>query len=237
MNFTNSMNFIRPKVINKQKNKPKIKKATNVFISIGRKCGVRYNIEKVIGKKETHFFDWLITDMKCVNAILKTNDIKNLINLSTVKKDKKNPYGFTKNTYRYHITSLSYCESLHDVPSGSGKQQELALVQRYVRRYNRLIKIIKNNNINIFFIRNGDINEIERNQFIKNILNHNSNCNFKLVECSYTTKSNSRYYTNINLNNYKIDTSRDIGDWKLTNFNWKNIFNEIKKIKVFYTLG
>ena len=110
--------------------------------------------------------------------------------------------------FRYHILSLSHCESLHDVPSKSGKKQEIALVQRYLRRYHRLIKIIKNNNIKIYFVRNGNITESEKNEFIKNILNHNKKCNFKLVECNYNNKTNNKYYTNINLNNYKIDTSK-----------------------------
>ena len=64
---------MRPKLIKKiikpTKIKPKKIKSNEIFISIGKKCGVRYNIEKFIGKKETHFFDWLITDMKTVNTI------------------------------------------------------------------------------------------------------------------------------------------------------------------------
>lgn len=227
----NSMSFIRPKVRKRKINKPKNIKSNEIFISIGRKCGVRYNIEKFIGKKETHFFDWIITDMQCVNSIFNTNDIDKLINLSTIKKDEKNPFGFTKHTFRYHFTSFSHCESLHDVPSKSGKKQEIALVQRYVRRYHRLIKLIKNDNIKIYFIRNGNISVSEKNEFIKNILKHNNKCNFKLIECTNIKKSNSKYYTNINLNNYKIDSSKDSLGWKLTNYKWKNIFQDIKKIK------
>ena len=166
--------------------------------------------------------------MKSVNTIFETKDINNLINLTTIKKDEKNPYGFTKNNYRYHFTSFSHCESLHDVPSKSGKRQEIALVQRYLRRYHRLIKLIKNDNIKIYFIRNGNITESEKNEFIKNILDHNKKCNFKLVECNYNNKTNNKYYTNINLNNYKINTSINSEDWKLTNFKWKSIFQDIK---------
>ena len=226
------MDFMRP-IFYKSKNKPKIlekmKKQNEVFISIGRKCGVRHNIQKFLGKKETHFFDWLITDMNSVNKVIGSKDINFLINSETVKKDQKNPFGFTKNTYRYHITSLSHCESLHDVPSGSNKKQELALVQRYVRRYHRLINLIKEKNIKIYFVRNGNITETERNEFIKNVLSHNNNCNFKLVECNYVSKLNSKYYTNINLNNYKTDSDKNEEDWKLTNFKWKNIFDDLKK--------
>ena len=36
--------------------------------------------------------------MKSVNTIFSAKDINNLINSSTIKKDEKNPYGFTKNT-------------------------------------------------------------------------------------------------------------------------------------------
>ena len=231
MNFLNSMSFMRPNHVKKIKSKPTKRKINEIFISIGRKCGVRYNIEKFIGKKETHFFDWLITDMKSVNTIFKTKDINNLIDLSKIKKDEKNPFGFTNNTYRYHFTSFSHCESLHDVPSNSGKKQEIALVQRYIRRYHRLIKLIKKNNIKIYFVRNGNISETEKNEFINNILNHNNKCNFKLVECTNNNKPNSKYYTNINLNNYKIDSSKVSSEWKLTNYNWKSIFLDIKKIK------
>lgn len=225
------MTFMRPNSIKKKLIKPKKIKTKEIFISIGKKCGVRHNIEKFIGKKETHFFDWLITDMKTVNTIFETKDINNLINLTKIKKDEKNPYGFTKNNYRYHFTSLSHCESLHDVPSKSGKKQEIALVERYIRRYHRLIKLIKSDKHKIYFIRNGNISESEKNDFIKNILNHNSDCNFKLVECTNSNKTNSKYYTSINLNNYKIDSSKESLGWKLINYKWKSIFQDIKKIK------
>lgn len=231
MNFIDLMTFMRPKPINKNKIKPKKIKSNKIFISIGKKCGIRHNIQKFIGAKETHFFDWLITDMKSVNSIFNTKDINDLINISKIKKDEKNPFGFTNDTYRYHFTSFSHCESLHDVPSNSGKRQEIALVERYVRRYHRLIKLIKNDNIKIYFVRNGNISETEKNEFIKNILNHNNKCNFRLVECTYSNKPNSKYYININLNNYKVDDSNNSQDWKLTNFKWKNIFHDIKKIK------
>ena len=65
------------------------------------------------------------------------------------------------------FTSFSHCESLHDVPSKSGKRQEIALVQRYLRRYHRLIKLIKNDNIKIYFIRNGNITESEKKNLLK----------------------------------------------------------------------
>ena len=35
-----------------------------VFISIGTACNVKNQIDKHTGKKETLFFDWLMTDVK-----------------------------------------------------------------------------------------------------------------------------------------------------------------------------
>ena len=46
-----------------------------VFISIGTACNVKNQIDKHTGKKETLFFDWLMTDMNSVISILKCNNI------------------------------------------------------------------------------------------------------------------------------------------------------------------
>ena len=165
-----------------------------IFISIGKKCGVKWNINKYIGKKETQLFDWLITDMNSVNKIINTQNIHTLINAHTVKRSKTNPYGFTKANARYCVTSLSKCESLHDVASNHSKTHVNELINRLIRRYNRLINVIKNNKLKIYFIRNGEITNAEKKIFINGIIKINPNCNFKLVECSNSIKQNSKYF-------------------------------------------
>ena len=46
-----------------------------MFISIGKNCSVKYNIDKFTVSKETLFFDWLMTDMDSVNMILGIENI------------------------------------------------------------------------------------------------------------------------------------------------------------------
>ena len=36
-------------------------------------------------------------------------------------------------------------------------------------------------------------------------------------------------YPILNLNNYKTDSDKNEEDWKLSNFKWKNIFDDLKK--------
>jgi hypothetical protein len=196
------------------------------FISIGKKCGVKWNINKHIEKKETQLFDWLITDMNSVNKIINTQNINTLINKDTVKRSKTNPFGITKQNARYYVTTLSKCESLHDVSSNHTNKQVNELIKRLIRRYNRLINLIKNNNLKIYFIRNGEITNMEKNIFINSIIKINPNCNFKLVECCDSIKQNSKYYKNINLNNFKLHNVKS--DWKLSQYNWKSIINNIR---------
>ena len=85
-----------------------------MFISIGYKCDVKYNIDKFIGEKPTFFFDWLMTDMRSVNTILGSNNIDNILNFENIIQNPKNPrHG---NNSVMNIKSLSFCQSLHDVP-------------------------------------------------------------------------------------------------------------------------
>ena len=67
---------------------------------------------------------------------------------------------------------------------------------------------------------------MEKNIFINSIIKINPNCNFKLVECCNSIKQNSKYYKHINLNNFKLPNVKS--DWKLSQYNWKSIFNNIR---------
>ncbi len=64
----------------------------SIFISIGNACNVKYQIDKNTTKKETLFFDWLMTDMQSVVKVFEHyNNIDEILNLSTVKQDINNP--------------------------------------------------------------------------------------------------------------------------------------------------
>lgn len=215
MNF---MSFMRPKTkhSNNENNK--------VYISIGTKCGVKFNIDRYIKIKETQFFDWLITDMESVNKILQTNNISSIINNRNLTIESR---GYNYITKKVTISSLSKCISLHDLPKRYTNKDINNFITKYIRRYNRLINIIKNNKLKIYFIRHGYIDIKQKNTFIHSVLKINPICNFKLVECSNSPKPNNKNYIFIDLKNFKNNNKKD--SWKLLNYNWNKIFNYINR--------
>ena len=201
-----------------------------MFISIGYKCDVKYNIDKFIGKKPTFFFDWLMTDMPSVNTILGPNNIDSILNFENIIQNPKNPRH--ANNSVMNIKSLSFCQSLHDVPFKYIKSDINNFIEKYKRRYNRIIDAILNNKSVIYFIRRGKIKINEKEDFIKNIKNINSKCNFKLVELLEQKNKNDyfkseKYFISINLDNYRIKPRRT--SWTSTEWDWDKIFNDIKK--------
>jgi predicted ATP-dependent protease len=110
------------------------------FISIGTACNVKHQIDKHCGKKNTLFFDWLMTDMKSVITIISSN-------IDTILENVvKEPDGI-------YIKSLSYCVAIHDSMDD--------FVEKYNRRYARLMETIKSDK-KIYFLRFGAIDEFEQ---------------------------------------------------------------------------
>lgn len=201
-----------------------------MFISIGQACDVKYNIDKFTGSKETLFFDWLMTDMVSVNEVLCTENIDDILYFENIIQNPKN--NRHENKSRIIIKSLSYCESIHDIPISYNSSHINNFIEKYKRRYNRIIKAILNNTSVIYFIRKGQITETEKNIFINNIQNINPNCEFKLVELLEQGTNNNyfifeRYFISVNLDNYRIKPVRD--KWISDCWDWKQIFSDISK--------
>lgn len=121
-----------------------------------------------------------MTDMTCVNKILGTDNIDSILFLENIINNPINPIHGTYS--RILIKSLSFCESIHDIPVSYDSSHINNFIEKYKRRYNRIIETILNNKSVIYFIRKGEITDSEKNIFIKNIQNINSKCEFKLVE-------------------------------------------------------
>ena len=201
-----------------------------MFISIGRVCDVKYNIDKFIGPKKTFFFDWLMTDMNSVNKILSVDNIDNILFFKNIIQNPKKP--IHKENSRIIIKSLSFCESIHDIPISYNDSHINKFIEKYKRRYNRIIDSILNNKSMIYFIRKGKITTDEKNIFIKIIQKINSNCDFKLVELVEQKISNNyfiykKYFISINLDNYRIKSIKN--SWKSECWDWKQIFTDISK--------
>jgi len=196
-----------------------------MFISIGAACDVKYNIDKFSDAKHTLFFDWLMVDMASVNKIIGSNNIDDILFFENIIQDPK------QENAKILIKSLSYCVSIHDGPVDNPGHVN-NYIEKYKRRYNRIIETILNNKSVIYFIRRGQITTDEKNTFINNITNINPGCKFKLVELLEQEKINNhfiteQYFISVNLDNYRIKPVRN--HWTSDCWNWKEMFSDISK--------
>jgi hypothetical protein len=197
------------------------------YISIGNACSVKYNIDKYKGKCETLFFDWLITSMNSVIDILSSSNINTILYFDNIVRDINNPY-HNKNS-RIIIKSLDFCCSIHDFPAYYSDNDIINFIDKYTRRFNRIIEYIKSNE-KICFIRNGFVSDPEIDKFIETIKKINPNCDFTLIVIDYNNKNIN---TNLIKKNHLLFINLNIkkpneNDWTLQFLNWKKIFSLIE---------
>lgn len=205
-----------------------------VYISIGHRCDVKYQIDKHNHKIETLFFDWLMTSMASVIEILSCDDINKILCVDNIIRDASNPYQDDKS--RMIIKSLNSCVSVHDVPRNFTKKDILDFIDKYKRRFDRIIKYIKSEE-KIYFIRNDsidaftkqNIDEYTRQTFIDTILKINPKCNFALVIIDNNTINTPgiiKYDHCLHIKiNYPIPSTYH---WTKEHLQWGKIFSDIK---------
>ena len=171
----------------------------------GNACAVRQSIiNYTTNSNETQFFDWLVTSMKSVNQILENTPIifeSNYI------------YPNPLNTTSINFKNFDLVTSHHDIHEFNDNSIN-EITEKYIRRKERLIKTIKEQN-KINFIRycknQQNIEEEQILIFYKNIKNINPNLLFNFILISdyndllipsELLKDNFIY---INLNNYLND--------------------------------
>ena len=212
------------------------------FISLGRHCATSYNIRKYIDSNiETQFFDWLRTDFKCVLEVLNVKNINEIFNIENIIVDKElykddNNLSITlKNFVKNNSTLLFH----HDILLSEYIEQEtnqklIEFIDKYKRRYDRLIELIKTNKklYFIYFItENFDYNDT--NIFNILVLKINKNINYVLILMK-EEKQGSCYiyniynnYIEINITNFVLDSYTD--DWTLNKYDWKKMFELIQQ--------
>jgi len=151
-----------------------------VYISIEFACNMNYQIQKHIGKKETLFFDNLIT---CINSVISIlsffENIDKLLYFENVIQKPNDPI-FNNVKSKIIIKSLPQCESIHDVKIDFKHEDILEFIEKYKRRFLRIINYIKGND-KIVFCRYGNINPNQKCAFTEQIKKINPNCDFCLV--------------------------------------------------------
>ena len=205
-----------------------------MFISLssfyaGNACAVRQSIINYSTPGETQFFDWLVSSMKSINELLEGKPI-----LFEETYEYPNPL----NTTTIKFLNFNHLISHHDIVKFTDNSRN-EIIEKYTRRYERLINTIQTEK-EIYFIRycknSNDIEEGEIIKFYENIKNINSDLLFKFVlisDCENLIISdnliNSENFIYINLNNF-IDEEviNETNDYFKTIKSYKCIFSIIK---------
>lgn len=155
-----------------------------MYISLGSACNVKYQIDKYTNKSQpTHFFDWLMTSFESVNQLMSATSIAPYLDPATFKVESKNTITRHRRlTIHNTITfgALHSCVSIHDIVGKCDKAAINAFVEKYTRRYERLLEEIRSGR-KIVFIYNGAVTEEQAQEFVRNVLRIHPSCPFTLV--------------------------------------------------------
>jgi hypothetical protein len=209
------------------------------ILSLGFGCVVKYTIDRLIGKKETNFFDWLITDFKTVLTILKDID-----NRWFISKDNFSQNGIWGSTNCYIVDNTSiHMRSVHDFQILFQYNEQL---YKFILKCNRRLDRIKNyinENKNLHMIHCLDYQYTDNpyiptqddvNNFYKYIsdINPNNKCFLHIVvPPQFNTINLNHLKSNRTLIYYLNYNDQQSSEWWTNeNYNWEIIFDNIKKI-------
>ena len=193
----------------------------SIYISLGQACPIKFHLDSHFGSKETLFFDWLITDMNSVCTLFESyQSLDTLLHVDTIKMEQKD------HIYA-HFSNLSGCSAIHDLYSiDCSLYEKEQFVDKYKRRFNRIIDFIQNQTHKIYFIRHGGVTDEFASRFVKAILDINPICHFKFVSLDENhTLLQTEYVKSYDLNKYKIQTQHT--SWRLEHYKWSDIFKSI----------
>jgi hypothetical protein len=200
----------------------------------GPACAVGHCIKHLYynGNYQTNMFDYLEISMETIINILSTNDINN--DLKTNYKIELN----NKNKNTVYFNNFSKMVSYHDLPEPYDNNDINNLIEKYKRRYYRLIDDIKRED-KIFFIRYGleDDNNIKK--FMNKINDLNPNLKVDFINVDYNENDNNYIDNNADDSNYHyhyinfykfLDIHKKYDEdlyFKTIQFNWGAVFGLI----------
>lgn len=196
----------------------------------GPACAIATSIKKYFynGIKETDMFDYLEISLVSIVQILKLNegDIHNLSDNNTFIPNINNCQSVTFNNFDRII-------SHHDLKNDYNIQDYINFIDKYKRRYYRLMETIKREN-KIFFIRYGEENANEFIEFINIIKTINPLCDFFIINLIYDME-NKEIITDIPnlyvINFYHfLDSNVCYNDdlyYRTIQLNWRIVYNLI----------
>jgi len=207
------------------------------FVSIGNACNVKHQLDKYLESKdelqETLFFDWLLSDMNSVTELLLHGDTHLQVHQLMINSK---PRRF--NNSNIVFKSLSYCESLHDLPVDYTQSDVEEFLKKYRRRLDRILMRIKSRNP-LVFIRYGSVTREEEDQFKHAVKSLNNDCRFNLVSLmngeamvndlefvrslgSKQAEETRQHFFSLDLAKYKVNSMKD---WETSCYDWNKLFS------------
>ena len=196
----------------------------------GYACAVATSIKKYMQHVEcpTQFFDYLVCNLQDIYSILNTTNINSILeSLEITPYNEKSVVNFKKmqNLISYHDLKNPY--TLHDY---------INFTEKYKRRFERIINVIKNEDI-IFFIRYGE----ENNEYFDKIIEKTREFNVDIItyiinvfydkENKYpkNNSNNNIIYINFYLFENKNINYHEDEYYRTLQYKWSIIFDVIEK--------
>jgi len=202
---------------------------------------MREQIDHFVASPEpTLFFDWLRSDFK---AVLKVFSYKNILE-ELLFHDNILIYVYSERDAGLEFKNMIlgndkyFLLSHHDVTTEGiiDKDAIQNFIDKYERRWNRIMEEIKQSSKNLIFMHRITDNKIvpgDENKFIELISNINPECKFCLVFLIHNNKISDAIiekrnkFLCINIESFlKPNYSEEI-DWKLNQYDWNRIFETI----------
>jgi hypothetical protein len=176
-------------------------------------------------RSETLFFDWLLVDIESVIQILEhyTSFESFFSHTTIVNRDT------TITGAGVRFTSVPKCEFLHDLTSKYTSDMVSKFIEKYTRRYNRILAHIRSD-VHLYFLYKGDMTFSERVRFINIIKTINPQCNFTLAHiikapCPTSLEPN---FIQISAELYKKpESENEVIDWTEKNYDWSACLGDI----------
>jgi hypothetical protein len=199
------------------------------WISLGQTCLASYHLRRFgLQRNETHFFDWIITSQTTVIKILEMKDQDELRKALTENVE------FERDLFEGHkaftCPKLSL-RSVHDLPTNGDRPDifQLHFVDKYLRRYNRLIDVLRQAAEPVVFVITLKKHE-PMDQLLNTIQHRFPNLEFHLFliveEKANHDKDHERVTeTTVFLEDYLLTPEAQQTHWSLDQYDWENIFS------------
>jgi hypothetical protein len=220
-----------------------VNKLNTKFISLGRHCDVKEQIDKFT-KGPTLFFDWLRSDFKAVIKVFSYNNILEELlfhdNIITIK----HPYDILNICVEFKNMIMGdnklFLLSHHDIAIDTVVDENVIqnFIDKYERRWYRVIDIINNSNQPLIFIHRITnrhaieyIDPGDEDKFIELISRINPNCKFSLVflihrdDISDIIIEKRNKFLSLNIEPFLKSNCEK--DWRTDEYDWNQIFETI----------